>query len=72
MLFLFFHFVCVCQFDCTNTLNDQVLENVTVHMESPDDFEIINYVPAPSLPYDKPGITYTLVRLPDDPIQGTL
>ncbi|KAK2173712.1 hypothetical protein NP493_854g00017 [Ridgeia piscesae] len=61
----------VFQFDCTNTLNDQVLENVTVHMESTEDFEVINYVPAPSLPYDKPGITYTLVRLPDDPTQVT-
>lgn len=41
-------------------------------MESADDFEVISYVPAPSLPYDKPGITYTLVRLPDDPTQGML
>ena len=60
------------QFDCTNTLNDQVLEDVTVQMESVDGFEVIKYIPAPSLPCDKPGTTYTLVRLPDDPTQGRL
>ena len=53
-----------------NTVNDQILENVTVHMESADGFEVIKYVAAPSLPYDKPGISYTLVRLPDDEVQG--
>ena len=58
------------QFDCTNTLNDQILENVVVHMENTEDFEIIRTVPALRLQYEKPGITYTLVRLPDDPTQG--
>lgn len=61
----------VFQFDCTNTLNDQVLENVTVQMENNDDFEVIRTIPAPSLPYDKPGTAYTVVRLPDDPTQVT-
>jgi coatomer protein complex subunit gamma len=63
----------VFQFDCTNTLNDQILENVTVHMENSEGFEVIRYVPAPSLPYGKPGTTYTLVHLPDDPthVSGT-
>lgn len=57
----------VFQFDCTNTLNDQVLENVTVHMENQDGFEVLLCVSAPCLPYGKPGSTYTLVQLPDDP-----
>jgi len=61
----------VFQYDCVNTVNDQILENVTVHMESADGFEVIKYVAAPSLPYDKPGISYTLVRLPDDEVQAT-
>ncbi|ELU14014.1 hypothetical protein CAPTEDRAFT_162815 [Capitella teleta] len=61
----------VFQFDCTNTLNDQVLENVTVQMENTDDFEVIRSVPAASLVYEKPGTTYTLVRLPEDPTQVT-
>ncbi|XP_052213767.1 coatomer subunit gamma-2-like isoform X2 [Dreissena polymorpha] len=56
----------VFQFDCTNTLNDQVLEKVTVHMENTDDFQVLKCVPCPKLPYDSPGTTYTLVRLPEE------
>ncbi|ESO90558.1 hypothetical protein LOTGIDRAFT_191967 [Lottia gigantea] len=66
----FSHYV-VFQFDCTNTLNDQVLENVTVHMEGGDGFEVMKYVKCASLPYDKPGITYTLIRLPEEPTAVT-
>ncbi|KAL4226660.1 Coatomer subunit gamma-1 [Mactra antiquata] len=56
----------VFQFDCTNTLNDQVLEKVTVAMESSDGFDVMKYIPCASLPYDTPGTAYTLVRLPED------
>uniref|UniRef100_A0A8I5R974 Coatomer subunit gamma n=1 Tax=Papio anubis TaxID=9555 RepID=A0A8I5R974_PAPAN len=56
----------VFQFDCTNTLNDQLLEKVTVQMEPSDSYEVLCCIPAPSLPYNQPGICYTLVRLPDD------
>ena len=38
------------QFDCTNTLNDQTLENVTVQMEPTEAYEVLGYVPARSLP----------------------
>ena len=60
------------QFDCTNTLNDQMLEEVTVQMENQEGFEVLRCVPAASLPYGKPGSTYTLVQLPDDPTLGSL
>ncbi|XP_072181586.1 coatomer subunit gamma-2-like [Diadema setosum] len=56
----------VFQFDCTNTLNDQQLENVTVQMESSEDFEVVGYIPAPILKYNQPGTTYTIVQLPED------
>ncbi|XP_066283814.1 coatomer subunit gamma-2-like isoform X2 [Branchiostoma lanceolatum] len=56
----------VFQFDCTNTLNDQILENVTVQMEPTEGFEVLSYVPAASLPYGQPGITYTCVALPEE------
>ena len=62
--------VCMFQFDCTNTLNDQCLENVTVHMETSDEFEVLKCIPCPSLPYDSPGTTYTLVRLSEDSSSG--
>uniref|UniRef100_A0A4X1U2U2 Coatomer subunit gamma n=1 Tax=Sus scrofa TaxID=9823 RepID=A0A4X1U2U2_PIG len=58
----------VFQFDCTNTLNDQTLENVTVQMEPTEAYEVLCYVPARSLPYNQPGTCYTLVALPkEDP-----
>uniref|UniRef100_A0A452QFS3 Coatomer subunit gamma n=1 Tax=Ursus americanus TaxID=9643 RepID=A0A452QFS3_URSAM len=56
----------VFQFDCTNTLNDQLLEKVTVQMEPSESHEVLCCLPAPSLAYNQPGICYTLVRLPDD------
>ncbi|XP_054751910.2 coatomer subunit gamma-2-like [Lytechinus pictus] len=56
----------VFQFDCTNTLNDQQLENVTVQMESAEGFEVQQYIPAPVLKYNQPGTTYTVVQMPDD------
>ncbi|XP_028810019.1 coatomer subunit gamma-2 isoform X2 [Denticeps clupeoides] len=56
----------VFQFDCTNTLNDQLLQKVVVQMEPSEAYEVARYVPAPSLPYSQPGSCYSLVRLPDD------
>ncbi|XP_067684314.1 coatomer subunit gamma-2-like [Haliotis asinina] len=61
----------VFQFDCTNTLNDQVLENATVQMDPVDGFEVMKYIACSSLPYNKTGTTYTLVRLPQEPTQVT-
>ena len=49
----------------TNTLNDQLLENVQVEMEEPDGFSVLSRVSIPSLGYDKPATTYTLVELTD-------
>ncbi len=54
---------CVFQFDVTNTLNDQLLENVRVEMEEAEGFTVLSYVPIAKLPYDTPATTYTLVEL---------
>ncbi|KAG7272282.1 hypothetical protein CRUP_018580 [Coryphaenoides rupestris] len=56
----------VFQFDCTNTLNDQLLQKVVVQMEPSESYEVLHYLPAASLPYSQPGSCYSLVRLPDD------
>uniref|UniRef100_A0ACB8EHU1 Coatomer subunit gamma-1 n=1 Tax=Sphaerodactylus townsendi TaxID=933632 RepID=A0ACB8EHU1_9SAUR len=56
----------VFQFDCTNTLNDQILENVTVQMEPTEGYEVVGYIPAKSLQYNQPGTCYTLVMLPEE------
>ncbi|XP_018963343.2 coatomer subunit gamma-2-like [Cyprinus carpio] len=54
------------QFDCTNTLNDQLLQRVQVQMEPSESYEVLHYVPAPSLHYSQPNSCYSLVRLPED------
>ncbi|KAG2460094.1 COPG2 protein, partial [Polypterus senegalus] len=56
----------VFQFDCTNTLNDQLLQKVIVQMEPSEAYEVVHYVPAANLPYNQPSSCYTLVRLPDE------
>ena len=60
----------VFQFDCVNTLNDQLLEKVCVKMETSDGFEVVSYKSCAKLAYNSPGSTYTLCKLPDDPSQG--
>eukprot|EP00117_Sycon_ciliatum_P033353 scpid35960/ scgid25681/ Coatomer subunit gamma-2; Gamma-2-coat protein len=58
----------VFQFDCTNTLNDQLLENVSVALETGDEgFELVNTVPIARLPYNQPSTTYTCMALDEDP-----
>ncbi|XP_018425157.1 PREDICTED: coatomer subunit gamma-1 [Nanorana parkeri] len=56
----------VFQFDCTNTLNDQILENVTVQMEPTEGYEVLSCIPVKSLSYNQPGTCYTLVSIPED------
>lgn len=56
----------VFQFNCTNTLNDQILQNVTIEMETGDDVEVVSYIPCPKLVYGTPGTAYTVVAFSDD------
>ncbi|XP_053200551.1 coatomer subunit gamma-2-like [Panonychus citri] len=53
----------VFQFDCINTLNDQVLENVRVSMQVPEGYRKVCIIECPRLEYDVPGVTYTCVEL---------
>lgn len=62
----------VFQFDCTNTLNDQILEDAVVQMENGEGFEVVQTVAASKLAYNQPATTYTIVALPDEPTQGTI
>ena len=56
----------------TNTLNDQLLENVRVEMEEAEGFSVVSYVPVGKLPYEKPSTTYTLVEMNDpNSVTGT-
>lgn len=73
-LFLDSHslFYFISQFDCTNTLQDQVLENVFVQVEPSEGFEVVCCTPCTKLLYNTPGITYTCVSIPSDPLVGKL
>ncbi|TPP66442.1 Coatomer subunit gamma [Fasciola gigantica] len=56
----------VLQFECTNTMSDQRLEDVFVEVDPEDaEFEVLETVRCKSLPYNTPSNTYVLIRLPD-------
>uniref|UniRef100_T1IMS8 Coatomer subunit gamma n=1 Tax=Strigamia maritima TaxID=126957 RepID=T1IMS8_STRMM len=61
----------VFQFECSNTLNDQILENVYVHIEPGEGFSIVGEIVCPKLSYNSPGNTYTIIKLPADPTAVT-
>jgi len=64
----------VLQFDCNNTLEDQLLENVSVKVEIEDgEFEVVDEIPLESLPYDTIGTTYVIIQKePESNPVGTL
>ncbi|OON18421.1 coatomer gamma subunit appendage domain protein [Opisthorchis viverrini] len=58
----------VLQYECTNTMQDQLLEDVRVEVEPEDSgFIVLRTVPCPTLSFNIPGNTYVLVQLPDSP-----
>lgn len=62
----------VLQLDCTNTLNDQLLENVSVVLEEDGaNWQIIETLPCASLPYSQPGTCYVLLAIPEDLMSTT-
>merc|ERR1712137_191726 len=53
----------VLQFNCINTLNDQLLEEVSVRVEvDSGEFELLEEIPLESLPYDTVGVTYVILQ----------
>lgn len=61
-----FNNVMVFQFDCVNTLSDQLLEKVYVELVLPEGFQTIAMIPCPRLPYGEKESTYIVVQFPDD------
>lgn len=54
------------QFDCVNTLSDQLLENVRVHLELAPGYNIVNEITCERLPYGEPGSVYIILEYPND------
>jgi coatomer protein complex subunit gamma len=60
----------VLQFNCNNTLSDQMLKRVRVHVEPVDDavsekLKLERDVPLAALPYSRDGVTYVVFRIVD-------
>ncbi|GAQ90422.1 coatomer gamma subunit [Klebsormidium nitens] len=57
----------VFQFNATNTIQEQLLENVEVVMDTSlaDEFEEVASIPLKSLPYGSPGQTFVLLAKPE-------
>lgn len=59
------------QFDCTNTLNDQILEHVRVAVEPAEGFQVRAEVPCAKLAYNTPGTAYVCLEMDlEDPLMG--
>ncbi|XP_046742906.1 coatomer subunit gamma [Diprion similis] len=56
----------VLQFDCLNTLSDQLLEDVRVAIEPPEGYRVVYEIPCLRLAYNEPGTTYTVLEFPED------
>jgi len=56
----------VLQFDCVNTLNDQLLEKVNISMELPEGYELLATLPCERLPHKEPGVAYLVLSTPED------
>ncbi|CAH1278633.1 unnamed protein product [Diabrotica balteata] len=62
----------VLQFDCLNTLPDQLLENVRVEIDAGETFEVLAEIPCEKLHYNETGTTYVVVKLPDDDLPNSV
>lgn len=56
----------VLQFDCLNTLSDQLLENVRVQIEPSEGYNILSEIPCQKLPYNETGSVYVILQFPED------
>jgi len=56
----------VLQLDCTNTLSDQLLENVKVEVEVPDGWDLVCEIPCARLEYNVSGTCYVVLATPEE------
>ncbi|XP_065217369.1 coatomer subunit gamma [Planococcus citri] len=56
----------VFRFECLNTLNEVLLEDVRVQLELPDGYRLLKEVPCPKLPYNEIGNVYMLLEFPEE------
>lgn len=54
----------VLQFECLNTISDQLLEQVHVRLETPPEYEIKSIVPCPELHFNKQDNVFLVLEFP--------
>lgn len=59
----------VLQFECLNTLSDQLLEKVYVRLESAPGYKILTEIACEQLPYNKQGSIFCVLEFPESPIE---
>ncbi|KAM3968619.1 nonclathrin coat protein gamma1-COP [Aphomia sociella] len=58
----------ILQFECLNTLSDQLLEKVHVGLTPIPGYKILGEVACEQLPYDKQGNVFCILEFPESPI----
>lgn len=56
----------VLQFDCLNTLSEQLLENVGIQLEPSEGYVVVKEIPCQKLPYNETGTAYVILQYPED------
>lgn len=62
----------VLQFDCLNTLSDQLLENVRVQLDPSEGYTIVGEIPCPKLPYNETGSAYVILKFPENDLANSV
>lgn len=62
----------VLQFDCLNTLSDQLLENVRVQLEPSEGYTMLAEIPCSKLPYNETGTAYVVLRYPENDLSNSV
>lgn len=60
----------VLQFECVNTLPDQLLEGVRVKLDVPPGYRLLHEQGCERLPYDRPQSVFALLEFPESPIDS--
>uniref|UniRef100_A0A0N4UPB9 Coatomer subunit gamma n=1 Tax=Dracunculus medinensis TaxID=318479 RepID=A0A0N4UPB9_DRAME len=62
----------VLQFDCKNTLSDQILENITVELDGiSDGWIVLHVIPISKLPFSASATSYLLLKIPEPAVAVT-
>ncbi|EFA09678.1 coatomer subunit gamma [Tribolium castaneum] len=62
----------VLQFDCLNTLSDQLLEDVRVQLDPSEGYTVLREIACPKLPYNETGSAYVVLQFPENDLPNSV